>query len=506
MTANDDSGDAPPASAEAKRGGLRQRTLHAVKWATVLNLVIQAGQLVLQFLLARLLGPEIFGLGSRLLAVGSILDRASEFGFSAAVVQREKLEERHRSTAFFMNLALAVVIGVGGVFVVRGYAALMGWSPFLEVLQFAVFLPLAMALGHVQRALLIRRLDFRTQSLAQAAAVVAYIGVGVGMALAHCGVWSILGGFGANYVVLATVFWIWSDWRPRWVFSRKALGQLFGFGVYIALARALFDLAKYLPVLLIGPVLGDVQAGLFSIAFKVGYATVSQVVSVLSSVLFSSFSRLQSDEEGLRQAYLESLRYMAVLSLIPVVVAYAAVPVLPPLMGEEWVEVVDLARILCFAAIWWGLGAELMPPILAGAGRPALRFVAGVGTAAGLTVALLIGMRFGLVGACLATAAFYAVNNLFYQWLIVRTVRSSMFEVLRRIWDAFVAFCAAAGAIEAVEHLVVGDGVLWTFGGAALTATAGVAVYLVVIHLADRSILRRLAGTVKKMIRARAAR
>ena len=505
MTAPDPPGS-PPDSPEAPRRSLRQRTLHAVKWATVLNLVIQTGQFILQFLLARILGPEIFGLGARLLAVGSILDRASEFGFSAAVIQREKLGEKHRSTAFYMNLGLAVVIGAGGLVVVRGYAAIAGWSPFLEVLQFAVFLPLAMALGHVQRALLIRKLDFRTQSLAQAAAITAYIGVGVGMALAGFGVWSILAGFAANYSVLAVVFWISSDWRPSLLFRRDALRDLFGFGVYIALARAMFDLSKYLPVLLIGAVLGDVRAGLFSIAFKVGYATVSQVVSVLSSVLFSSFSRLQNDEEGLRQAYLESLRYMAVLSLVPVVVAYGAVPVLPPLMGEEWVDVVDLARILCFAAIWWGLGGELMPPILAGAGRPGLRFAAAAGTVIGLTFALLIGMRFGLVGACLATAVFYALNNVFYQWLIVRTVRSDLWQVVKRTWDAFVAFCLAAGSVHALERFVVGDGVLWVFGGAVLSSVAGVVVYAGFIHLVDRTILRDLAGTLKRMLAARAAR
>jgi O-antigen/teichoic acid export membrane protein len=468
--------------------------------------MVQAGQFFLQFLLARILGPEIFGLGARLIAVGSILDRASEFGFSAAVVQREELEERHRSTAFFMNLGLAVVVGVGGLLVVRLHASLTGWTPFLEVLQFSVFLPLAMALGHVQRALLIRKLDYRTQSLAQAAAMVAYLGVGTGMALAGLGVWSILGGFASNYAVLAAIFWIVSDWRPSWLIRKDALRELFGFGVYIALARAMFDLSKYMPVLLIGAVLGDVRAGLFSIAFKVGYATVSQVVSVLSSVLFSSFSRLQNDEEGLRGAYLESLRYMAVLSLIPVVVAYGAVPVLPPLLGDEWAEIVDLARILCFASIWWGLGAELMPPILAGAGKPSLRFLAGTVTVVGLTTALLIGMRYDLVGACIATAIFYALNNVFYQWLIVRTVKTSLWEVGRRIWDPFVAFCLAAAAIHGLERYVVGDGLVWTFGGAILAATVGVAVYAGTVHLADRRILRDLAGTLRRMIASRAAR
>jgi len=472
----------------------------------VLNLMVQAGQFLLQFLLARILGPEIFGLGARLIAVGSILDRASEFGFSAAVVQRDELKERHRSTAFFMNLGLAVVVGVGGLLVVRLHASLTGWTPFLEILQFAVFLPLAMAMGHVQRALLIRKLDYRTQSVAQAAAMVAYLGVGAGMALGGAGVWSILGGFASNYAVLAVVFWTQSDWRPRMRLSMGALKDLFGFGVYIALARAMFDLSKYLPVLLIGAVLGDVRAGLFSIAFKVGYATVSQVVSVLSSVLFSSFSRLQNDEEGLRQAFLESLRYMAVLSLIPVVVAYAAVPVLPPLLGDDWTEIVDLARILCFASIWWGLGAELMPPILAGAGKPSLRFLAGTGTVVGLTVALMVGMRYGLTGACLATAIFYGLNNLFYQWLIVRTVKTSLWQVARRVWDPFVAFCLAAASVHGLERTLIGDGLVWTFGGATLASIVGVGVYAGVVHLADRRILRDLAGTLRRMIAARAAR
>lgn len=493
-----------PNAAEGR--SLRQRTLHAVKWATVLNLLIQAGQFILQFLLARILGPEVFGLGARLLAVGSILDRASEFGFSAAVIQRDELKEKHRSTAFYMNLGLALAIGVGGLLLVRAYAGIGGWSPFLRVLQFAVFLPVAMALGHVQRALLIRKLDFRTQSLAQAAAILAYIGVGVGMALAGAGVWSILGGFAANYTVLAVVFWVVSDWRPSWAFGRDALRDLFGFGVYIALARAMFDLSKYMPVLLIGAVLGDVRAGLFSIAFKVGYATVSQVVSVLSSVLFSSFSRLQNDEEGLRSAYLESLRYMAVLSLVPVVVAYAAVPVLPPLMGDEWTDVLALARILCFASIWWGLGAELMPAILAGAGRPALRFVASLVTVVGLCIALLIGMRHGVEGACVATALFYGVNNVFYQWLIVRTVGSDLWQVCRRIWDPLVGFCLAAGSVHALERFLFGEGVLWTFGGAVLASIVGVAVYVGTVHLADRTVLRQLAGTLGKMLAARAAR
>ena len=496
-------GEAP---GNAPERSLRQRTFHAVKWASVLNLVIQGGQFVLQFLLARILGPEVFGLGARLLAVGSILDRASEFGFNAALIQRDDLEERHRSTAFYMNIALAVSTGLLGLAAIRIYAGFAGWSPFLEVLQYALFLPLVMALGHVQRSLMIRRLDYRIQTVAQALAITTYIGVGVGLALAGFGVWSILAGFLCNYAVLATVFWITSDWRPRWLFHLGALRELFGFGVYIALARAMFDLGKYLPVLLIGSLLGDVRAGLFSIGFKVGYATVGQVVAVLNSVLFSSFSRLQKDEEGLKRAYLDSLRFMALSSLILVVIAYAVVPVLPRLMGPEWDAVVEVARILCFASIWLGLGAELMPPVLSGAGRPELRLWATVFTVVGLTVALVIGAQFGLIGACVAVSAFYAVNNLAYQWLIARTIRIRMTQVLARIWGPFVAFCLAAASVEGVEHFLYRDNFWWSVLLACVSSVVALAVYAGVIHLTDRRAWRELVGTLKGVMASRGAR
>jgi O-antigen/teichoic acid export membrane protein len=497
-------GDAADGGSAPKRS-LRQRTFHAVKWASVLNLVIQGGQFLLQFLLARILGPEVFGLGARLLAVGSILDRASEFGFNAALIQRDDLGEKHRSTAFYMNIALAVSTALLGVAAVRIYAGVAGWSPFLEVLQYAVFLPLVMALGHVQRSLMIRRLDYKTQTVAQALAISTYIGVGVGLALAGFGVWSILAGFACNYAVLATVFWITSDWRPKWLFHLGALRELFGFGLYVALSRTLYDLGKYLPVLLIGSLLGDVRAGLFSIGYKVGYATVGQVVAVLGSVLFSSFSRLQKDTEGLKRAYLDSLRLMAQTSLILVVVAYAVVPVLPWLMGDEWFPVVPVARVLCFASIWWGLGADLMPPILLGAGRPDLRFAATAFTVIGLVISLLIGAQFELIGACVAVSLFYAVNNVVYQVFIARTIHISLLEILRRSWAPFVAFCCAAGVVEAIERSLDREGFLWAVALACVTSVAALVVYAGIIHVADRRAWPDLVGTLKGIMASRGA-
>ena len=60
--------------------------------------------------------------------------------------------------------------------------------------------------------------------------------------------------------------------------------------------------------------------------------------------------------------------------------------------------------------------------------------------------------------------------------------------------------------MHALERFLFGEGVLWTFGGAVLASIVGVAVYVGTVHLADRTVLRQLAGTLGKMLAARAAR
>lgn len=486
--------------------GLRQKTLGATKWATVLNGASQFGHLVLQFLLAGILGPDVFGLAARVLAVGTILDQVSEFGFVAALIQRVELEPRHIDTAFYLNIIISTIVSAIGVASIVIYMALYGRSDFTVLLLYIVFLPIVMALGHVQRSLLLRRMDYRLQTVATIAGILANIVVAVGMALAGSGAWSILLGYYANYIVQSAIMWLASDWRPAWRFDRRAVREIVSFSMYVAFSKLMRAMTKGVDVLLVGALLGDRSAGIYSLAYKVGIVTVNQIGAVVSNVLFAGFSRLQDDVARLTAWYLRSIRLLAVTSVLPIVVAYGAVPVLPAVLGERWLDTVGAARVLSFAVVWQGLGQLLGPLALGSRGRSDLAFLSSAVSLALLPVFLGAGVPFGLYGICSAIAVFNLVASLFEQWLVGRVISMPLIEYVHGVWRVFVAFALAAISVHALDAILPQANGARVLARAALVAGVAVLVYGSVLWALDRPTVRDASETLLAVVRARHVR
>lgn len=483
---------------------LKNRTLHATRWAAILSLVMQAGRMVVHFVLAWMLGPETFGLAARVLAVGNIMDMAAELGFIAAVIQRQDLTERHLRTAFSANLLCGLLVGALGFFGLWGYEAWFGVSDFTRILVGVTPLPVVMALGHVPQALMTRDLDFRSQAVANAWGTLAYIGVAVALGAAGAGAWGVLAGYYANFLVLAALLWRRSSWRPAVGVYKKEFRELFGFGSYHALSKFLNALTRGLDVLLIGWRLGNAAAGLYSVGIRVGALAVGQVGNVLNSVMFASFSRIQDDRARLADAYLRSTRYMAIVSSAFVVVAYALVPALPLVIGGAWEEAVPVARILCFFAFWNGAGGTLVPPVLSALGRSDHSFYAGVLRTLFQVVFLAVGMVFGLRCAAWSVVAFQIASNLAAQAFVTRDLHVSMWSYIRAVSESLMGVLVAVGVVHALEAAVVVSG--WeVLARAVFVSLIAEAAFLATVHALHRRVLAEVGHILVGIIGARSS-
>lgn len=484
---------------------LKGRTLHATKWASLLSLSMQLGRMLVHFVLAWLLGPETFGIAARVLAVGYILDMAAEFGFIAAIIQRKDLTDKHVATAFSANIILSIALGIFGYAGLKVWMVLFGSSDFLHILQGIAALPLVFAIGHVPQALKMRDLDYRSITSASIAGTLAYIAVAIGMGFLGFGAWSVLGGFYANYLVMGVLLWRGSKWRITLGFGWSEFRELVGFGFYHAMSKVLNAVTRGLDVLMIGDRLGNASAGIYSIGTRVGAVAVGQVSSVLNSVMFSTFSRLQDDLGRMGSAYLKSTRYMALASTPFVIVAYAMVPILPLIIGSQWNDAVEISRILCFYAFWTGAGATLVPPLLSGLGRSDHSFYIGIIRTALQVACLMIGMEYGLVASAWSIVVYQVLGNLAAQWFVTVGLKVSMGRFVRSILDSMMGFVVAVAAIHGIEH-VMPRGDWWTVGGAVVGSLGGLVSFLLVVHVMDRSIIRELYLTVRGVLVSRRSR
>src|SRR5207248_1694823 len=89
---------------------------------------------------------------------------------------------------------------------------------------------LLVGLGSTHSALAQKRMDFQSRTIAELADVIVRGALGVVLALAGAGVWSLVIGYSVGSAVWTATIWLRVPWRPRLRPKRSHLRVLLGFG------------------------------------------------------------------------------------------------------------------------------------------------------------------------------------------------------------------------------------------------------------------------------------
>ena len=84
----------------------RIEVLNAAKWDAVGGIALKFGNLVVSLVLARMLGPEVFGtlaIASFIIAISQTFINA---GFSSAIVNASEISDVQLNTVFIINILL----------------------------------------------------------------------------------------------------------------------------------------------------------------------------------------------------------------------------------------------------------------------------------------------------------------------------------------------------------------------------------------------------------------
>lgn len=497
----DDVADAtggPPGSVHVGgRGELRS----ALRWAFALSSGEQVIALIVMSLLAALLGPRAFGIVAMANVFVLFMKMLMQQGLLPALVQREHLEPEHLDTSFVAVAVAGLTLGVLAA-VSAPWWAVINRTPELNgvIVALAFVLPLK-ALAVVPEAIARRAMDFRLLAIRTNTSAVAGGIVGIAMALAGFGVWSLV----AQQLVAASVelvvLWWGCAWRPTGRVSWTHLRQLLSFSVGSTMASVGVYVNGQSDALMIGLFFGPTAVGLYRFALRLVDALVRFVVSPIQSVALPSLAALQSDRRRLSDRFTE-LAGLSGLVLIPALGVLAAVsrPLLG-LFGEEWELASDALLLLCLVAVTQSF-VMLSGPGLQAVGRPhVLAVISWTGGAA--SAASFVGVGLLLRDATLATqVSGIAGSRVLLYWLVNlpitllvlrRYVGTGVISVGSAYMPSFLAGTVAFGLGRWALSLMP-TGASSTDQFLMVTAVAGVGGALVLALARDR--VRSLARLV----------
>lgn len=467
------------------------RTLRGVLWAYGSFVGGRVVTLASTAVLARLLVPEEFGLVALALVFMALLETVSNLGVTQAlvVVDDEEVNER-AETAFAFSVALGLALTLATVAAGPPAAAFFdepGLVGLLPALGATFFIR---ALSSTHYALAQKRIDFRSRTVAEVADVVVRGAVGVGLALAGLGAWSLVLGYLAGTVALTVVLWVLVPWRPSLSPRRAHLRELLGFGGTLSAVDVLAAVIANIDYLLIGRFLGTASLGLYTLGFRLPELLILNLSVVAGRVLYPAFAALE--RPALRSAFLSSLKYTAMVGLpLTVALPILAQPLVLVVFGDQWLGSVESMQVLTVYA----LSVALSIPggaVFKAVGRADVLLKLALPRLVLLGAVLAVFVDEGIVAVAVCQAVVGGLFAVAENALAARSLGARARAVGAALWPPLAASAGMAGVLAGLQ-LLIEPNLLVLVAGAVL----GGGTYLALLWMLDREGIRRLMETAR---------
>src|SRR6266496_1591816 len=351
-TGRNDSLEAP--AADRQRPNLTAQTASGLRWSYVGSAALLAANLAYTAIISRLLDPAAFGLMALANLVVLFAQYFVRMGIASALVQRPTLSRDEIRAASTAGLAFgAFCFGVVWLLtpLICDLLRQPELSPVLRVLAFSFILEGWSMTG---MGLLRREHRFRELSIITAATyVLGFLVVGVGLAVLGAGVWSLVAAALVSNVSQA--IWQYALLRHpvRPPLRPEPYRAICGYGMRLSGAHVMDYVDSNLDTLAVGRFTGTAVLGQYSRGYLLVFQPLGYYLSqALTTVLFSSLSRVQADTARLRKAYLSVLELgTAVLFPICTGIAVAAPQLVLVVLGPQWNLVAGLVP-------WFALAGE----------------------------------------------------------------------------------------------------------------------------------------------------
>jgi len=317
---------------------------------------LQAVKFAIGIVLARLLLPEQFGLIGMLMIFTAVAQSFLDSGFGSALVQKREVVLTDTCSIFFFNILMGLLV-TGALYMAAPWIAAFYGQPILIHLTRALSLTIIIdAFGLIQSALLRKHMDFRTQTKVTLIAVLLSGFIGISMAVADFGVWSLVVQLVSNSLFRATLLWILNPWRPRLIFSFTALKEMFGFGSRMLASSLLNQIFENIYSLVIGKLFSPAQLGFFTRAVSLQGILSQSLSEMVGRVTFPVFSIIQNDRVRLKKGVKKALTLL-VFAEFPLMIGLAVIarPLVLLLLTEKWFESVVYLQPLCMLGLLYPL-------------------------------------------------------------------------------------------------------------------------------------------------------
>jgi O-antigen/teichoic acid export membrane protein len=384
---------------------LKQAAVSGVRWFAAAKATTEVLQLAAAIALARLVSPADFGNAAVALILLPLSVILTYEGFGSALVQRKLVHEGHFEAATLTSLLAGVLLSAATFLLAPLVAEPIFSAEIAHLIQLVSPVFALAGLGTVSRAVLSRKLDFRTISMVEAGSLALGSFIAVGLAALGLGADAIvLGGVAASGIASLALLAVTPRRRPRW--RSREMSEIARFGGPASAAGVVYVAISNVDYAVLAARLNPAQVGIYWRAFQLGVMYQDKLSGIMMRLAFPIYSRT-SDLSEMKRLHERATRiHGAVVAPLLAILIVTAPELVPLVFGDAWRAAVEPSQILAVA----GMIAAILtgyPQVMLAAGRPRPLMVFNCCVLVAYAVAVYLTAGLGLVAVAIAVVAIH---------------------------------------------------------------------------------------------------
>lgn len=332
---------------------IKKSVMTGAVWKFAEQIIAQAVSLIVSIIIARLVGPEEYGVVGIITVYFAFANVIISGGLNTALIQKKEADKEDYNTVFAISFSVAIAIYLILFFGAPFIANLYGQPILVEIIRvLGLSLPIY-ALKSVVCAYISANLQFRKFFFATLGGTLVSAVVGIFMALKGFGAWALIAQQLTNTTVDTLILFLVTKLKLVFRVSADRAKDLIRYGSKIFLSSMLGVTFTQINPLFIGLKYTSADLSFYTKGKSFPETLSSSMTYTVAAVLFPALSKYQEDKEKLLQ-YTRLYMQLASFLVFPVMLGFAAVSKSFVLLflGNDWLPATYYIQIVCFSTMF----------------------------------------------------------------------------------------------------------------------------------------------------------
>jgi O-antigen/teichoic acid export membrane protein len=335
---------------------LKKQTVNGAIW-TFIDLMLNKGTyLIATIILAKILGPHEFGLIGMISIFVAIGNSLIDSGLTTSLLRMKEVSQTDYTTVFFSSILMSLLVYLILFFSANIISNFYNQNVLIDLIRIYCLGFIVSSLRGVQAVKLIKDLDFKKITKLNIPGNVISTILAIYMGYNGFGVWSLVALFLTNQIISTIVYWIFVRWKPSLNFDFECYKFHISFGYKLVISSQLNTIFENIYNILIGKYFSVKMLGLYERAYAFNNYPTSIISGIIQKVSLPSLTMVKDDKVKLKNVYKNMMLVtfffsITILSFLSIV----ATPLFTLLLGNAWIEMIPLFRVLTLSFILFPL-------------------------------------------------------------------------------------------------------------------------------------------------------